>query len=346
MRTGLSFLYVNIALCFLAAFVVVAALFFIVRRRALASTFGDARRGYYFEHIRRDLIRLDSMPADAKNWRPQILILAGAEKKHQSLIRYGSLLNNERGILTVARIISVTPESGSVEQKRRSAVLAMRRMSAEVGIDFFPQVVATEDESEFDRALNILLQSHSYGPLAPNIVLSGWPVNQERVEAFCSNLLTIQRLKMNSLLLINPSNGKEIESAPTQGPIDIWWRGRKNGSLMLILAHLLVCNRNWAKTPIRLIRMAPASQRDSAEQELLALAEEARIEAQDLVVTDERDFATAFRKYSADSSVIFLGFIPPQPGDFQEFYDRINSQLTDMPTTFLVASAGDTDLDS
>ena len=338
-------LFIN-ALCFLAAFVVVAALFFIVRRRALASTFGDARRGYYFEHIRRDLLRLDSMPADAKNWRPQILILAGAEKKHQSLIRYGSLLNNERGILTVARIMSVTPESGSVEQKRRSAFLAMRRMSAEVGIDFFPQVVATQDESEFDRALNILLQSHSYGPLAPNIVLSGWPVNQERIEAFCSNLLTIQRLKMNSLLLINPSNGREIESAPTQGPIDIWWRGRKNGSLMLILAHLLVCNRNWAKTPIRLIRMAPASQRDSAEQELLALAEEARIEAQNLVVTDERDFATAFRKYSADSSVIFLGFIPPQPGDFQEFYDRINSQLTDMPTTFLVASAGDTDLDS
>ena len=151
---------------------------------------------------------------------------------------------------------------------------------------------------------------------------------------------------MNSLLLINPSGAKAIESAPLQGPIDIWWRGRKNGSLMLILAHLLVCNRSWAKTPIRLIRMAPEAQQAAAEQELQALSEEARIEAQNLIVTDERDFATAFRKYSADSSVIFLGFIPPQPGDFQEFYDRIDRQLTDMPTTFLVASAGDTDIDS
>ena len=338
-------LFIN-ALCFIAAFIVVAVLFLIVRRRALASTFGDARRGYYFEHIRRDLIRLDSMPADAKNWRPQILILAGAEKKHQSLIRYGSLLNNERGILTVARIMAVTSENGSVEQKRRTAFQAMRRMSADVGIDFFPQVIATADESEFDRALNILLQSHSFGPLAPNIVLSGWPVNQERIEAFFTNLLTIRRLKMNSLLLINPSSTRELASAPEQGPIDIWWRGRKNGSLMLILAHLLVCNRDWGKTPIRLIRMAPAEQRRSAEQELQALAEEARIEAQNLVVTDERDFETAFKKYSADSSVIFLGFIPPQPGEFQEFYDRIDRQLTDMPTTFLVASAGDTDIDS
>ncbi|MBQ7695995.1 MAG: amino acid permease [Lentisphaeria bacterium] len=338
-------LFIN-ALCFLAAFVVVAGLFLIVRRRALASTFGDARRGYYFERIRRYLLRLDSMPADAKNWRPQILILAGADKKHQSLIRYGSLLNNERGILTVARIMAVAAEEGSVAQKRRRTFQEMRTMSAEIGIDFFPQVIATTEEGEFDRALNILLQSHSFGPLAPNIVLSGWPVNQERVEAFCSNLLTIQRLKMNSLLLINPSNGEEIESAPLQGPIDIWWRGRKNGSLMLILAHLLVCNRSWAKTPIRLIRMAPADQRAEAEQELQALSEEARIDAQNLVVTDERDFTTAFRKHSADSSVIFLGFIPPRPGEFQEFYDRIDRQLTDMPTTFLVASAGDTDIDS
>ena len=334
------------ALCFLAAFVVVAVLFLIVRRRVLASTFGDARRGYYFEHIRRYLLRLDSMPADTKNWRPQILILAGAEKKHQSLIRYGSLLNNERGILSVARIMAVPQENGNVEQKRRQAFQEMRKMSAETGVAFFPQVIATADESDFDRALNILLQSHSFDPLAPNIVLSGWPVNQERVEAFCSNLLTVRRLKMNSLLLINPPTEEEDEPRPGPGPIDIWWRGRRNGSLMLILAHLLTCNRNWNKTPIRLIRMASSDQRQEAESELRELAESARIETQNVIVTDEVSFGTAFARYSSNASAIFLGFVTPQPADFQEFHARITGQLADMPMTFLVSSSGDTDIDS
>ena len=335
-------LFIN-ALCFIAAFAVVAAIFLFVRRRVLASTCGDARRGYYFEHIRRDLIRLDSMPVDAKNWRPQILILAGAEKKHRFLIRYGSWLNNERGILSVVRIMAVPPESGSAEQKRRHAFQDMRRMSEETGVALFPQVIATEDENEFDKALNIFLQAHSFGPLAPNIVLSGWPVNQDRIEAFFTNLLTVRRLRMNSLLLINPP--KEEED-PASGPIDIWWRGRKNGSLMLILAHLLTCNRFWHKTPIRLIRMASPDQKKEAERELLALAENSRIETTMVVVTGENDFDAAFKKYSAQASVIFLGFIPPQPPDFQSFHDRIDRQLAGMPTTFLVASAGDTDIDS
>ena len=47
-----------------------------------------------------------------------------------------------------------------------------------------------------------------------------------------------------------------------------------------------------------------------------------------------------------DHGSFFLGFIPPQPEDCRSFYERISAQLEGMPTTFLAASAGDTDLDS
>ena len=47
---------------------------------------------------------------------------------------------------------------------------------------------------------------------------------------------TIRLLRMNILVLINPGRATD---EPGDGPIDIWWRGRQNGSLMLILAHLL-----------------------------------------------------------------------------------------------------------
>ncbi|MDD6337922.1 MAG: hypothetical protein PUC15_06010 [Lentisphaeria bacterium] len=331
------------ALLLLVAFAVVGTLFLIAKRKSLASTFGDARRGYYFERIRRTLIQLASMPSDAKNWRPQILILAGPDKKHLPLIEYGSLLNNGRGIMSVARFLAAGNDRAEAEQRRRQEEEQLRTLSRESGTPFFPVVVATEDDVDFDSALNIFLQSHSLGPLAPNIVLSGWPVKKERVEAFFQRLLTIRTLRMNALLLINP---ERAAADPGSGPIDIWWRGRRNGSLMLILAHLLTCNRQWHKTPIRLLRLASPEDRVDAESELSRLAEDSRIEVQHIVLSQESNFDSAFRAYSSRASLIFLGFIPPRREEFQSFYERITSQLEGMPATFLAASAGDTDLDS
>ncbi len=327
----------------LVAFFIVGVLFLIARRKSLASTFGDARRGYYFERIRRDLIRLASMPSDAKNWRPQILILAGPNKKHLALIRYGSLLNNERGIMSVARFLNPGPDPAAAEKQRRQEEAKLWEIAQESGTIFLPVAVTTSEETDFDEALNVFLQSHSLGPLAPNIVLSGWPVNDDRVEAFFRHLQTIRLLRMNTLVLINPERAPE---EPGDGTIDIWWRGRRNGSLMLILAHLLTSNREWRKTKIRLLRLADPEHRPEAEKELAQLAYDSRIEAEHLVLSQEANFETAFRAYSSHASLIFLGFIPPQVEDCRSFHERISAQLEGMPATFLAASAGDTDLDS
>ena len=335
-------LFIN-AWLLLVAFFIVGVLFLIARRKSLASTFGDARRGYYFERIRRCLIHLTALPSDARNWRPQILILAGPNKKHLALIRYGSLLNNERGIMSVARFLNPGPDPATAERLRKQEEENLRTLSRESGTPFFPVAVATSEETDFDEALNIFLQSHSLGPLAPNIVLSGWPVNEDRIEAFFRHLNTIRLLRMNILALINPERASD---EPGDGPIDIWWRGRQNGSLMLILAHLLTCSGPWRKTTIRLLRLSDPEHRVEAERELAQLAADSRIEAQHLVLSQEANFETAFRAYSSQASLIFLGFIPPHPDDCRSFYDRINAQLEGMPATFLAASAGDTDLDS
>jgi len=327
----------------LMAFLVVGVLFLIARRKSLASTFGDARRGYYFERIRRCLVHLAALPPDARNWRPQILILAGPDKKHLALIRFGSLLNNERGIMSVARFLNPDTDPAASERQRKQVEAQLRAISEESGTPFFPVAVTTSEETDFDESLNVFLQSHSLGPLAPNIVLSGWPVNEDRVEAFFRHQQTIRLLRMNMLVLINPERAGE---EPGDGPIDIWWRGRQNGSLMLILAHLLTCNAPWRKTRIRLLRLSDPDNRPEAEQELAQLAADSRIEAEHLVLSQEANFETAFRAYSSHASLIFLGFIPPRVEDCRSFYDRINAQLEGMPATFLAASAGDTDLDS
>ena len=115
---------------------------------------------------------------------------------------------------------------------------------------------------------------------------------------------------------------------------------------MLILAHLLTCNRLWRKTPIRLLRITSQEDAAKAQRELHALTEDSRIETECVVLVAEDNFEEIFRKESAKAAVIFLGFVPPAPEESVGVFDRITRQLAGMPATFLVASAGDTDIDS
>ena len=58
------------------------------------------------------------------------------------------------------------------------------------------------------------------------------------------------------------------------GTIDVWWRGRQNGELMLLLAHLLTKNNEWRPRPIRLLRVIEnEAGRDEVRQHLTDLAE-------------------------------------------------------------------------
>jgi len=328
-------------LLLLIAFCIVVGLFLYARKRSLTITFGDARRGYIFEHLRRYLLKLSSMPQDPKNWRPQLLVLAGRDEKHKTLIRTGALLNNERGILSVLRIIDLPQDSELVSERRRE-LTRMRKELAELRTDYFPEIIAVTGDFDFDAALNVYLQSRAIGPMALNIVLCGWPVHEERIKAFFLHLRTIRQLRMSSLLLLNPER-MPVEAC---GTIDVWWRGRRNGSLMLILAYLLSCNKGWRHCPIRLLRIAAPEGRAAALRELAALREEARIEAEQIVISDGSDFETAFVRESSSASMIFLGYLPPGEEDIPAFHGRISRLTGEMPAMFLVTSAGDTDLDS
>ncbi len=331
-------LFINPSLM-LVAFAIIGVIFLIARRRTLETNFGDARRGYYFEHIRRSLTRLAAMPVDKKNWRPEFLVLVGGDLKHLELIRAASLLNNDRGILSVGRLLIAQEKAAA---KRHDAIRKLEEFSRENDILFFPTVVAIHDETEHDRALTILLQSRNFGPLTPNIILSGWPSRPERVAAFGSHLRVIQLLKMNHLLLLNSLS----DSLTTGKTIDIWWRGRKNGELMLILAHLLSCNWILEKKSIRILRIVAPGEENTAHRELTQLVDNARIPAETVVIASRDPFPVVFRQYSRNAAVVFLGLVVPQEAETVAFYQAMDQLLDLMPKTFLVSSAGDTDIDS
>lgn len=134
--------------------------------------------------------------------------------------------------------------------------------------------------------------------------------------------------------------------AVPRGTIDVWWRGARNGALMLLLAHLLRQNRRWRDHDIRLIRVIESEGgRAEVERHLQALVHGARIEAETLVYVHD-DPAAVIREQSADAAVSFVGFTPPQSGEEVAFYERLESLVGDLSRVLFVHSVGPIALDA
>ena len=129
------------------------------------------------------------------------------------------------------------------------------------------------------------------------------------------------------------------------GRIDIWWRGQKNGSLMLLLAHLLRTNWEWTGAQIRLLRVVEnEAGREPAEAALRRLASEARLEVVPHVIVGEKPFADVLRETSYNATCVFLGFELPDVKTQTQWYGAYDKMLGGLPTTILVSSRGGEDV--
>jgi hypothetical protein len=89
----------------LAAVVLELALYVHLRRRAMRKRWGDVRAGLWVALARRALLRLRHHELDPRNWRPQILLFAGDTGKRAGLVRLASWFNQNRGVVTVCRLV-------------------------------------------------------------------------------------------------------------------------------------------------------------------------------------------------------------------------------------------------
>jgi hypothetical protein len=316
----------------------IGILFLVSRRREMSMTFGDARRGFVYSRIRNNLLRLSTMAPDPKNWRPTITVFSGNPDARKNLIDYATLFECSRGILSVAEIIPGNPETAM--DLRRDAIRRMERFALENELDFFPEVVVCED---FDRGLRTFLQSHSLGPIKPNIAMFGWPNESTRTTPFVSHLRIVAGLGRSCLVFVNPVNYACPKIA--RGRIDVWWRGMKNGSLMLLLAHLLRNNRSWNRVEIRVLRtVREISEIAVAENELRTLIASSRIDAEAKAFVSDAPFNRLYQDLSQDATLTFTGFVPPADEYAESFFRRVNERMSGMPPGFLVCSSGEADM--
>ena len=140
-----------------------------------------------------------------------------------------------------------------------------------------------------------------------------------------------------------------IRDSPKEAPegtIDVWWRGRKNGELMLLFAHLLKQNPAWRSRTIRLMRVVSSEEaKADVLKHLNELAAESRIEIEaEVFVSDQPHHVIG--KNSKDSAVTILGFELPEAGKEDKFFVQIERLVERLPRTLLVSSIGNVKLES
>ncbi len=323
----------------IVSLVAMAALYWSIRRIGVEARWGDVHSGMAFERARLALLKLEKEPVHAKNWRPIILALGAASTGRRRVLEFGQWLTAGRGVLSLGQVVS----EGSEDRIERGENIEriIRQTISEEGIEAFPAVVVDDDLLD---GLKSLLLCHGIGGVRPNTVLLGWSNDTDELERFSKILRLSERLQRNIIVVKSEVDLADWEARP--GEIHIWWHGRRNGPLMLLLAHLLTQNDEFRRRKTRLIHVIPEEAgREQARDHLSQMAERARIVFEPMIVVAENQ-REAILNLSKNAAVVFMGFDPPAEGEHIPFFQDMEVLTDGLEEVILVSSAPGVDLEA
>ena len=135
----------------------------------------------------------DTPHVDARNWRPQLVVLSGIPRRRWPMIELADSLTHNRGLITV---VSILPKDArSTDQQAKSEAL-IRDYMAERGVDGLVRLVMADAFSGAEQ----FIQHYGLGPLVPNTILLGASQQPELRQRYCQMITNFHRLKRNVII--------------------------------------------------------------------------------------------------------------------------------------------------
>lgn len=319
----------------LVALIFEVGLYLFMRRRALSAPWGDLRRGALMSLVRSTVIQLSRLPSDPRNWRPNILLFAGDVDRRPDLVQYAAWLVQDRGILTVAKLIS--GNIGDLAEVKSVETAELSDELERMGVVGFPEVDIVD---RFESGVISVAQANGIAGIHSNTIMFGW---SEKPHRQLSILRVIERLAQldKSVVIgrVKPSAWKR-----DRGQIHVWWGGlEQNGDLLVLLAHLLAQNPQWRNSEI--VINSIATNEMTLERNAILLTEltaAARIEATTNVILkpDDASVKEVIWERSKTADVVLLGLRSNRPGEEEAYASRMNAMVEGLPTVFFVRNAG------
>ncbi len=311
-----------------------ALIFVIAERRALGTTYGDARHGIWSALVRSALHRLRRVEFHPLNWRPNLIIMGGNPNKRAHLLHLGNSIVQDRGIVTYFHLLKgLVVDQADI---RRELFETYEPKIAERFPNVFYRVDIVDDVY---RGAVSTAQGYGIGNFEANSVMLGWPKKEERSEPYVSMLRDLTQLD-RSLLLVKYDDERQLGEGKE---IHVWWGGLAgNGGLMLLLAFLLTAHYRWRNARITVLTVVKRDEdRARAKTNLKNLLAQARLEAETRVILRQgRSIPDIMYVESDHADLAIVGFVlPDMDKSAVGFFERMNTILDRLPTTLLVHSA-------
>lgn len=308
---------------------VVVAIFLWLQQRELVTTWGDARRGLWMLLLRTSLLQLDHSP-DAKNWRPNMLVLSGSPMHRWGLIELAHALSHNRGLFTVT---SILPRGSRDLPRQQEMEATISKYLEKRGVQALVRVLTAPDPFEGAQRM---VEIYGLGQVVPDTVLLGDSEAPESRDRYCQLIAHLHQAQRNVVIF----HEQDSFQKKRYRDIDVWWGGlHANGSLMLILADLLRTNMAWRNATIHLKLVVPnQTAAEQAEANLKELIAALRIEATPQVVVAQGSFEDILLASSRSADMVFLGMAPP--GDhYQTYYETLQKRIAELPSSVMVLAA-------
>lgn len=308
-------------------------LYLALSRRTLTAAWGDMRAGIHMSAARWLLLRKRSFEAHPRNWRPHILIFVSDMEKSLIVVRAALAFSQNRGIVTVATLLTSDqePELSNISERNRvnEALLQQHGLRAFCEVDIVPDI---------ETGMLTVAQANGIAGLQSNTIVLGWPDHDQLV----STVRIMRKLDElgKSLLLLRLKEG----ALPKHRRIDLWWSGREdNGDLMLLLAYLLTLGKGWRRAQIHLKTIVESvEERSDRISALEAISEETRIGAhpQVIVHTPGVPVRNIIQEHSQDAALVMLGLGIPKPEQAETFAEHLEALIEGLPSVVLVRNSG------
>jgi len=346
----LACLLVMLAIDFKVGLIAVSILFAIyqyLKRTSGPARWADSRRSYYLQRARENLLNANIEPEHDRDWRPQILAFSKDAQRRPGLLRFASWIEGRSGLTTVVKILK--GEGVKMLKLQEKSESELRSDIAAHGFAAFPLVVFAPD---LDIALNTLIQSTGVGPMKANTILLNWLdpeseiTNDKREINLGRNLRAAYRLGRNIVVLdADEDKWNTLENIPGEDRrIDVWWLNDATSRLMLLLGYLITRSEPWDAAKIRVLAAGYNADTSENLKDLKNNLEEARIEAEPIIVT--KVDIDKISEYSADAAVVFLPFRLRGDQITCSIDGPIKKLLSCLPITAFVLAAEDIALDA
>ncbi len=319
----------------IAALIIELGIYLLIRRRALTARWGDLRRSALVALVRSTVLQLRRLPEEPRNWRPNVLLFTTDARDDLDTATAANWLVEDRGILTVSRLIE-----GTIADHAAAIPEAVRELNdtlEERGITAFGEV---EIVPSIERAIVSVAQSNGIAGIASNTVMFGW---RERRDEMAAILRTIDQLSLlgKSCLIFRPVGHALPPSGRT---IHVWWGGlRDNGDLLVLLAHLLSLDPGWRDAEISIKSIATSDMMaERTERTLAAMVAAARISATMEVIRMPEDVSVqeVITARSSGADMVFLGLRAVSADEADRYVERLLNLMSGLRNVMLVRNAG------